>query len=130
MAYAPGISLGPPIYHQRTSAAWKLNQAAVAGTWYTVTYTGFPVGARALSVFAMIIGIGTADVSLIWRPYNNGDTVANSLHRTIGYARLLNETQGSIVHVVIDSAGRVDFGVTGGNAQILGGDWVDYYMGG
>lgn len=126
-------SLRTPHYQQKTSSAWFYSNATPsAATWYTVTFTGFPAGATALMVYAEITtaAVGYSD-HLRWRPYNNGDTYANSWHRTLVRGRGnsgWSSSYGASGIVVIDASGRVDFAIGDANSDINIANWVHYFL--
>lgn len=115
-------SLGTPHFREKQVTTTLLSQVAVSGTWYTVTFT-VPSGTKAIIIpcdFSSAIAS-----RMVWRPYNNGDTVAQS------FARLITACQGTLsgapALVTVDSSGRVDFGcdLTGSTMKIW--DWSFYY---
>jgi hypothetical protein len=114
-------SLGTWKYHQSTHAAYLFSQLTVIGTWYTVTFAGIPAGTAAICCTVQTSGVAIG--SVYWRPYNNGDTVANSIHR--GIALNTGAYGKGFAMVKVDSSGRCDFG-TDAVLTIVVGDAVFY----
>ena len=109
-------SLGTPRPQTGTHTGWLYtNTTPTAITWYTVTFT-VPAGTKAVTCGVGCVGSGAVD-QLRWRPYNNGDSYANSFHR-LAISGPTNTEQDGQAMVLVDSSGRVDFAVSFNNSNI------------
>lgn len=99
-------SLGTPHPQAGTHTAWLLTQAVTAGNWYTVTFA-VPAGTRAVLASCRVLFVAAGD-DLRWRPYNNGDSYANSFHRKIVGGNINSGYNEGIGIFYIDASGRVD----------------------
>ena len=125
-------SLGTPHFRTKQSIIAVINGAVcVAGTWQTATFTGLPAGVKALWVNCLVFASGASGaIGLYWRPYNNGDTVLQSLHRGVTWAPIAGAYGEAGAMVVPDSSGRVDFGPGQGGvgSALYVYDWAFYWI--
>jgi hypothetical protein len=119
-------SLGTPHYKPRQVVAALFSGALTANTWQTITLTGFPTGAKGATVSCWgRTAPGNAD-KIVWRPYNNGDTVAQSYHRMASY--FTQYYDGNPFMVPIDASGRFDIGSNSAIPVFLVEDLTFYWM--
>lgn len=118
-------TIGTPHLKTGQQTAWlDSGRSPGASTWYTETFT-VPAGTKAITLTVNAVCVG-AD-TLRWRPYNNGDTYAQSFHRILvgSGAGAFNQFTQAIV--LVDSLGRCDFAISSGAGNTFSIGYPQFY---